>query len=329
MTVALGASAYVAGVFHLTTHAFFKALLFLAAGSVIIALHHQQDIRKMGGLRRAMPVTYWTAVAGSLALAGLPPFSGFFSKDAIIEAVHASQLPGSGLAYVAIVAGVFVTALYSFRMLFIVFHGESRMSKRQLSDVKESPWVITLPLVVLAVPSVIFGAIYAEAMLFGDFFGESVFVLPEHDTVAVLGAAYQGYEGSDLVRAMILHGIQTLPFWMAVAGLVVAWLLYLRYPHWPELIQQRFRTLWMVLDRKYGFDEFNEIVVAGGTRRLGDLLWKWIDDYAIDGVIVNGVANSVRKVSTHIRAIQTGLVYHYAFVMIIGLLALVSWYLVV
>ena len=192
MTVALGASAYAAGMFHLTTHAFFKALLFLAAGSVIVALHHQQDIRRMGGLRKRMPITYWTALVGSLALAGLPPFSGFFSKDSIIEAVHASTLPGSGFALFAITVGVFVTALYSFRMLFVVFHGKTRMSGEEADHVRESPWVITLPLVMLAIPSVIFGLIYVEPMLFGTFYDSSIFVKPEHDTLAAVAGGMHG-----------------------------------------------------------------------------------------------------------------------------------------
>ena len=328
MTVALGVSAYAAGIFHLTTHAFFKALLFLAAGSVIVALHHQQDIRHMGGLRKIMPITYWTALVGSLALAGMPPFAGFFSKDTIIEAVHASHLPGSGFALFAVTVGVFVTALYSFRMLFIVFHGKSRMSEEELSHAKESPWVITLPLVFLAIPSVIFGAIFAESMLYGEFYDRSIFVMPGHDTLARVGAELQQYEGLAMAWHMILHGFQTLPFWLAVAGIFTAWLLYIHKPHLPALMQSRLNLLWRILDRKYGFDEFNEIVFAGGTRGLGDKLWKVMDMYVIDGIMVNGLANSVRRVSTRIRTIQSGFVYHYAFTMIIGILVLISWYLI-
>lgn len=328
MTVALGASAYAAGIFHLTTHAFFKALLFLAAGSVIVALHHQQDIRHMGGLRKIMPITYWTALVGSLALAGVPPFAGFFSKDTIIEAVHASSLPGSGFALFAVTAGVFVTALYSFRMLFIVFHGKPRMSDEELSHAKESPWVITLPLVLLAIPSVIAGAMFADSMLYGEFYDRSIFVMPGHDTLAQVGAGLQEYEGMATAWHMILHGFQTLPFWLAVAGIFAAWLLYIHKPHLPALVQSRFKPLWRILDRKYGFDEFNEIVFAGGTRGLGDKLWRVMDMYVIDGIVVNGLANSVRRVSTRIRTIQSGFVYHYAFTMIIGMLVLITWYLI-
>ena len=328
MTVALGVSAYAAGIFHLTTHAFFKALLFLAAGSVIVALHHQQDIRHMGGLKKIMPITYWTALVGSLALAGLPPFAGFFSKDTIIEAVHASQLPGSGFALFAVTIGVFITALYSFRMLFIVFHGKPRMSEDELAHAKESPWVITLPLVVLAVPSVIFGAIFAVPMLYGEFYDQSILVLPQHDTLAHVGAGLAGQGGEISAWKMVLHGFITLPFWLAVAGIFVAWLLYIHRPEWPALIQSRFKLLWQILDRKYGFDEFNEIVIASGTRGLGNMLWKFMDMYVIDGLVVNGLANSVRRVSARIRVIQSGFVYHYAFTMIIGMLLLISWFLI-
>ena len=326
MTVALGASAYAAGIFHLTTHAFFKALLFLAAGSVIVALHHQQDIRHMGGLKKYMPITYWTALVGSLALAGIPPFAGFFSKDSIIEAVHASSLPGSGFALFAVTVGVFVTAVYSFRMLFVVFHGKPRMSEDELSHVKESPWVITLPLVLLAIPSVFVGALYVEPMLFGGFYADSITVAPQHDTLKIVGAGLGDYEGLALAWHMILHGFVTLPFWLAVAGIFTAWLLYMRNPQWPGMIQSKFHGFWTILDRKYGFDEFNEIVISGGARSLGSVLWRVMDDGVIDGFIVNGLANTVRRVSARLRVIQSGFVYHYAFSMIIGLFLLITWF---
>ncbi len=327
MTVALGASAYAAGMFHLTTHAFFKALLFLAAGSVIVALHHQQDIRHMGGLRKIMPITYWTALLGSLALAGLPPFSGYFSKDAIIEAVHVSTLPGSGFAYFATLLGVFITALYSFRMLFVVFHGKPRMSQDQLHHAKESPWVITLPLVVLAVPSVIFGYIFAVPILYGEFYGNSISVWAEHDALARVASHLGGAEGSISALGMIIHGFYSLPLWFTLAGIFIAWWCYIQKPDWPARLKTRFNLLWLVLDRKYGFDEFNEIVIAGGTRGMGNLLWKFMDVRVIDGIIVNGLAKSVKQLSTRVRSMQSGYVYHYAFTMIIGLLALMTWYL--
>ncbi len=325
MTVALGASAYAAGMFHLTTHAFFKALLFLAAGSVIVALHHQQDIRHMGGLRKYMPITYWTALVGSLALAGVPPFAGFFSKDSIIEAVHASNLPGSGFALFAVTVGVFVTALYSFRMLFVVFHGKSRMSKEESDHVKESPWVITLPLILLAIPSVIFGLIYVDPMLFGEFYSSSIFVMSGHDTLAQVASGFSG-EGIGVAMQMVAHGFLTLPFWLAISGIVAAWLLYIRFPHWPELIQNRLSVLWFILDRKYGFDEFNEIVIARTTRVTGLVLWQLMDDLLIDGYVVNGLALKVKQMSARLRVVQSGFVYHYAFAMIIGLFLLITWF---
>lgn len=327
MTVALGVSAYAAGIFHLTTHAFFKALLFLAAGSVIVALHHKQDIRGMGGLRSIMPITYWTALVGSLALAGLPPFSGFFSKDAIIEAVHASTLPGSGFALFAVTAGVFITALYSFRMLFMVFHGKSRMDSKTQAHAKESPWVITVPLIALAIPSVLFGFFYVSPMLFGGFYGETLIVAEQHDTLAIVGQAFEGKKGVALSLAFIAHAPYTLPFWLALAGIFVAWLLYIRMPHWPRLIRKRLYFLWLVLDRKYGFDEFNQVVFADGARALGRFCWRFMDVRAIDGFMVNGLANSVRRISTRVRHIQSGFVYHYAFTMIIGLFLLITWFI--
>ena len=327
MTVALGVSAYAAGIFHLTTHAFFKALLFLAAGSVIVALHHKQDIRGMGGLKPIMPITYWTALVGSLALAGLPPFSGFFSKDAIIEAVHASSLPGSGFALFAVTVGVFITALYSFRMLFMVFHGKSRMDSKTQAHAKESPWVITVPLIALAIPSVMFGFFYVSPMLFGDFYGETLTVAEHHDTLAIVGQAFEGKEGVALSLAFVAHAPYTLPFWLALAGIFVAWLLYIRMPHLPRLIQKRLYIFWLVLDRKYGFDDFNQVVFADGARTLGRFCWRFMDVRAIDGFLVNGLANSVRRISTRVRHIQSGFVYHYAFTMIIGLFLLITWFI--
>ncbi len=327
MTVALGASAYAAGIFHLTTHAFFKALLFLAAGSVIVALHHCQDIRQMGGLKKYMPITYWTALIGSLALTGIPPFAGFFSKDAIIHTVHLSSVPGSGFAYFAVSLGVFVTAVYSFRLLFAVFHGQPRMSAEQLQHVKESPWVITLPLVALAIPSVIAGAMLFEPMLFGDFYRQSIFVAPQNDSVAMMGSELAEYSGFGLLQHMVVHAIFTPAFWLAIAGIATAWYLYMLRPDLPERIQHRFQRLWLVLDRKYGFDEFNETVICGGTRSLGSMLWRVMDVRVIDGWAVNGLARAVKRMSASLRVVQTGFVYHYAFAMIIGLFLLITWFI--
>ena len=319
MTVALGVSAYSAAIFHLMTHAFFKALLFLGAGSVIIAMHHEQDLRKMGGLRKYMPWTYGTAVIGSLALAGIPPFAGFFSKDAIIEAVHHSQIPGSSFAYFAVLTGVFVTAFYSFRMLFLAFHGKPRMDEHTQHHLHESPWVVVVPLVLLAIPSVIAGWQFIGPMLFGDFFGNAIVVAPARDTVRAIEYHDQG--------AFILHGIQAAPFWLALAGIAVAWALYIRAPRVPGLIKDRAHALYVVLSKKYYFDEFNEFVFAGGARKLGRLLWRVGDVRLIDGLFVNGTARLIGWFSALVRHVQSGYIYHYAFAIIAGVFLLMTWFL--
>jgi len=323
MVVALGASAYAAGIFHLMTHAFFKALLFLAAGSVIIAMHHEQDIRRMGGLRKYMPVTYWTALIGSLALIGFPGTSGFFSKDAIIEAVHASRLPGAGFAYIAVLLGVFVTALYSFRMFFLVFHGEERMDHHTREHLHESPWVVTLPLVLLAVPSLAIGAFTVGPLLFDGWFGAAIKVDTARDTLAGIGEHFTG------AGAYVLHGLLAPPFLLAVAGLATAWYLYLRRPELPAAIRQRLSLLYTVLDRKYGCDEFNEFFFAGGGRRIGRLFWRAGDVTVIDGAMVNGTARGIGWIAARIRHMQSGFLYHYAFAMILGLLLLLLVFVIV
>jgi NADH-quinone oxidoreductase subunit L len=323
MAAALGASAYAASIFHLMTHAFFKALLFLAAGSVIIALHHEQDIRKMGGLKEHMPITYWTSVIGALALAGIPPFAGFFSKDAIIEAVHASQIFGSDFAYLALTCAVFITAFYTFRLLFMTFHGQPRMDHHTLEHVHESPWVVTLPLVMLAIPSIFAGWQYIEPLLFGEFFGKGIVVASEHNTLAVLKEEFHG------VGRLILHGLVSPPFWLAIAGIATAALLYLRRPDLPEKIKQRAGVLYTILERKYGFDEFNDWFFAGGARKVGSGLWQWGDVNVIDNFFVNGTARVIGWSARLIRRFQSGFVYHYAFSMIIGVFVLLtvwSWW---
>jgi len=320
MAVALGASAYAAAIFHLATHAFFKALLFLAAGSVIIAMHHEQDIRKMGGLRKYMPITWITSLIGSLALIGFPGFSGFYSKDAIIEAVHHSQLPGAGFAYICVLLGVFVTALYSFRMYFLVFHGKERMDEHTREHLHETPAVITAPLIMLAIPSVIISWFFLGPMLFGDFFGGTVAAAPEHDVLAEMGKNYHG------VIAFTLHGLMAPPVWLAFAGVVTAWFLYMKRPELPAQISARVQGLYDLLVRKYGFDEFYEGVLAAGVRNLGGGLWRVGDQTIIDGMAVNGTARSVGRFSQIIRQIQSGYLYHYAFSMIIGLLLLLSFF---
>ena len=314
MTVALGASAYSVAIFHLATHAFFKALLFLAAGSVIIALHHEQDMRRMGGLRRYMPITYITSVIGSLALAGIPPFSGFFSKDAIIEAVHHSNIPGAGLAYAAVLMGVVVTAFYSFRLIFMVFHGEPRMDKQARSHLKESPWVVTVPLVLLAIPSLLSGGFLVESVLGGHFLGDAVAQGPsagEGDHLTAVG--------------LMTHGFLAAPLWLALGGVFLAWIFYVRVPSLPGNVSQRLSLIYRILHRKYGFDQFYQWLFASGGVRLGEWLWKRADIALIDGLAVNGTANMGGWFSRVLRRLQTGYVYHYAFVMIIGVVVFLSW----
>ncbi len=321
MTVALGASAYAAGIFHLTTHAFFKALLFLVAGSVIIAMHHEQDIRKMGGLRKYMPVTYWTAVIGSLALIGFPGFSGFFSKDALIEAVHLSQAPGAGLAYWAILLSVFVTALYTFRMLFLTFHGKERMDRHTREQLRESPLVVTVPLVLLAIPSAMIGWYMIEPLLFDGFFGGSIMVLPAQDVLARLGHEFHG------PAAFVLHGIKGPAFWLAMSGVATAWWVYLKKPGLSAEISRRISRLYELLVNKYYFDDFNEKIVAAGGRAVGSFLWRIGDEKIIDGGLVNGTANGIGWIAQRVRGIQTGYLYHYAFAMIFGFAILAGWLL--
>ena len=318
MAVALGASAYAAAIFHLVTHAFFKALLFLAAGSVIIALHHNQDMRSMGGLRKYMPVTWITSLLGSLALIGFPGFAGFFSKDAIIEAVHLSEVPGHDFAYWCVVIGVFVTALYSFRLYFLVFHGRERMDEHAREHLHESPWVVTVPLVLLAIPSVLIGWIGIEPMLFGDHFGDSLFVLSEHDVLARLGESYRGE------AAFIGHAFATPPLYLALAGVACAWYFYMVRPDLPALCAKRLAPVHSVLVHKYGFDLLYEEVLARIGRGLGSLFWRIGDRILIDGMLVNGSARVVGWFSSLVRQLQTGFLYTYAFAMIIGLVALMS-----
>lgn len=319
MTAALGASAYAAGIFHLVTHAFFKALLFLAAGSVIIAMHHEQDIRKMGGLRRYMPITYVTSLVGSLALIGFPGFSGFFSKDTIIEAVHDAHVPGSGLAYWLLLLGVFVTALYTFRLFFLVFHGEPRMDAHTREHLHESPAVVTIPLILLAIPAWSAGYLI-KPLLFGHYFGSAITVLPGHDVLSKLGQHYHG------ILAMMAHSLVSAPFWISMAGLALAAYTYLYQPILAEMAKKRLYGLWLVLDERYGFDDFNDLVFAGGGRALGRLLWRVGDAFVIDGIVVNGVARVIGWTSARVRHVQTGYLYHYSFAMIIGVLVLLSWF---
>jgi NADH-quinone oxidoreductase subunit L len=361
MTVALGASAYSAGVFHLMTHAFFKALLFLAAGSVIIGMHHDQDIRNMGGLSKYMRITWITSLIGSLALIGTPFLSGFYSKDSIILAVEHSELGwASGYAAFAVLAGVFITAFYSFRMYFMVFHGPERFRDKRFPaehdahaahddhghathddghghdaghkdhgdahghgvEPHESPAVVWVPLVLLAIPSLVIGGLTIAPMLAGDFFGGSIFIAAEHEAMHHVAehAAHPGEMGA--------HGFLTLPFFLALAGVVAAWFLYLKRPDLPPVIAARLRPLVTLLNQKYYFDWFNENVIARLSRLLGSALWKGGDRVLIDGALVNGSALTVKWAAGIVRRVQTGFLYTYAFWMVIGLAALLGWYLV-
>jgi NADH-quinone oxidoreductase subunit L len=313
MTAALGASAYSAAMFHLMTHAFFKAVLFLAAGSVIIAMHHEQDMRRMGGLKKYMPWTYWTLLVGAIASAGIPPFAGFFSKDAIIEAIRLSSTPGAAFAYACVLACVFVTAAYTFRMVFMAFHGEPRFDPGHPPH--ESPAVVTIPLALLAVPSVAAGW-WIGSVVFGNYFGASILVRPEHGNVARMAADYHGLWG------FMLHGLATPPFWLAVAGIATAWYLYRVRTDLPKRIAQGFGPLYALVERKYGFDELYSIVFAAGARAIGTGFWKGGDQRAIDGVMVNGSARLVGWFSGVVRLVQSGLVYWYAFMMIFGVCAM-------
>jgi len=342
MTVALGASAYSVAVFHLMTHAFFKALLFLAAGSVIIGMHHDQDIRNMGGLRKYMPITWITSLLGSLALIGTPLFAGFYSKDSIIEAVHASHLPGSGFAYFAVAAGVFVTAFYSFRMYFLVFHGKENFRHKPFPGEHdhhhddhaddhhahephvphESPWVVTFPLIALAIPSVIIGYLTIGPMLFGDFFKGAIFIDAEkHPALEEMAKEFHG------ALAMALHALTSLPFILAMAGVVVAYVFYMVKPEIPTAIKARFGFVYKLLENKYYLDWFNENVLARLARATGTGLWKGGDVGLIDGVLINGSASAVGAVAIFGRGLQSGYVYRYALAMIVGVIALMTWQL--
>ena len=370
MTVALGASAYSAAIFHLMTHAFFKALLFLAAGSVIIAMHHEQDMRKMGGLRKYLKITYWTSVIGTLALIGFPGTSGFFSKDALIEAVEASHIPGAHYAYWCVFLGVFVTSFYSFRLLFMTFHGPERFrdvahdahghdaalstagapatshepdghghddhghdahghdTKGSHDDhahhgpiePRESPWVVTVPLILLAIPSLFIGGATIGKVLFGDYFKGAIFVAEKHDVIGHIGEEFHG------AGSFILHAMQSPPVYLAFAGWALAWFFYIKKPEIPGLIAAKLSPLYKLLQNKFYFDEVYQFVFAGGSRALGTVLWRVGDVGIIDGAVVNGSAKAVGWLSGVVRHVQSGYLYHYAFAMIIGLSAMLAWY---
>ena len=342
MTVALGASAYSVAIFHLMTHAFFKALLFLAAGAVIMGMHHDQDIRHMGNLKKYMPVTWITALIGSLALIGTPFFAGFYSKDSIIEAVKFSHLTGSNFAYFAVLAGVFVTAFYSFRLYFMVFHGkekwrtaskahdahhdEAHHGLNPTDNPHEPGWVVKAPLILLAIPSVFIGYLTIESMLYGHFFMGSIYVnAANHPAMTELAHHYA--EHFHTPAGMALQGLISLPLLLAASGVGLAWLFYIKRPDIPAKIQQKFSFIYQILENKYGFDSFNERVFAGGARRIGEKLWQIGDVQLIDGAIVNGTARLIGRISGKVRHLQSGLIYHYAFAMIIGVFLFLTFFI--
>ena len=333
MTVALGVSAYSVAMFHVMTHAFFKALLFLAAGSVIIGMHHDQDMRNMGGLRKYMPITWFTMLLGNLALIGTPLFSGFYSKDSIIEAVHASNLPGSGFAYFAVLASVFVTAFYAFRQYFIVFHGKERWREakhdhhddhghhhglKPSDNPHESPWVVTLPLILLAIPSVIIGYIAIEPMLYGDFFKDVIYV--NHELHPVMHIMKEEFHGA---MAMVFHSLHTPVLYLAIGGVLAAWFLYVKAPQLPAKIAQTFRPVYVLFENKYYLDNIYFAVFAKGTCALGTFFWKAVDTAIIDNGLVNGAAKLVGAVAGQVRRLQTGFIYTYAAAMVSGVLVLI------
>ena len=332
MTVALGASAYSVAVFHLMTHAFFKALLFLAAGSVIMGVHHNQDIRWMGGLRKYMPITWITSLLGSLALIGTPLFAGFYSKDSIIEAVHESHLPGAGFASFAVLAGVFITAFYSFRLYFLVFHGKERFDQNpdahhghghhgEQHAPHESPWVVTVPLILLAIPSVVIGFMTIGPMLFGEFFKDAIFIdAHKHAALEEMTKAFHG------PVQMAWHSLTTLPFWLALAGVATSYYMYMVNPALPAAIKTRVQPIYTLLENKYYMDWFNENILARGARALGTGLWKGGDEYVIDGALVNGSWKVVGWVSGVVRRVQSGYLYHYALAMILGVFVLMTYF---
>ena len=348
MTVALGASAYSVAIFHLMTHAFFKALLFLAAGSVIMGMHHDQDIRHMGNLKKYLPVTWITSLIGSLALIGAPFFAGFYSKDSIIEAVAASNITGSGFAYFAVLVGVFVTAFYSFRLYFMVFHGKEKWREvshdaqddhngeehhglsahglNSKADPHEPSWVVKLPLILLAIPSAFIGYIAIESMLYGHMFNGVIAVdAAKHPAMTALAKHYAEHLHSP--TGMALQGFMSLPFMLAASGVLLAWFFYTKRPDIPAAIQTKFSVINQILENKYGFDAFNERVFAAGARFIGSKLWQIGDVQLIDGAIVNGTARLVNRISGKIRHLQSGLIYHYAFAMIIGVFLFLTFFI--
>lgn len=321
MMTAMAVSAYSVGIFHLMTHAFFKALLFLGAGSVILALHHEQNIWKMGGLKKYLPITYWTMLIGSLSMVGFPFFAGFYSKDLIVEAVRFSELPAASFAYWVVLGCIFITALYTFRLFFLVFHAEERMEESSKHTIKESGWVITLPLIALAIPSIMAGEIFVKPVL-NNFFENSIVIHPNHQALAHLHEEFHGFIN------MAIHGFIQRPFWLALVGFVVAYLAYVKFPKSPHFIQKQLLIFYFALKQKYGFDAFYDFIAKTLGRGLGTFFWRAGDEWAIDGLAVNGTANMVGRLAKGLRKLQSGYLYHYAFAMITGFLIFLVWLLV-
>lgn len=320
MVTALGASAYAAGMFHLFTHACFKSLLFLAAGSVIIAMHHDQDMRNMGDLRKYMPITYICFLVGALALAAIPPFAGFYSKDSIIDAVAASHIPGSGYATFCVTVGAFVTAFYIFRAFFLTFHGKAKMTEDVKQHLKESPWTMTLPLIVLAIPSVVLGAWLFKPILFSSvypFLGSTIYVSPAHAFIMNLPHNAWG---------MFWHAFITLPFWLAILGVVCSWALCIKWPGFADVLQSRLAIIYKILVCKYGFDDFNKLVFVRATVAIAKGAFV-IDRRYLDEALVNGFGKLTQLYSNNARALQTGYINHYAFAMMIGLVVFMVCFL--
>lgn len=323
MIAAMGASAFSAGIFHLATHACFKALLFLAAGSVIIALHHEQDMRHMGGLRKVMPITYVTFLIGALSLSAIPPFAGFYSKDSIIEAVQYAKIPGASYAYICLLLGSFVTALYTFRALFLTFHGNTRLDKEKQAHVHESPWVIWLPLVVLAVPSIVLGGLLIEFILGNqpDLLGNALFILPKYDVIKQLAAHYEG------ALTMALTAYAHPPFWLALAGIFTAWICYVKSPQLPAMLATRFKRFYQILLNNYGFDRFYQCLFVKGSVKLATKLYHIADVKLIDDLLVNGSGRVISHLSEITRRTQSGNLFWYAFMMVLGLVGFLLWLL--
>ncbi|MDX2163889.1 MAG: NADH-quinone oxidoreductase subunit L [Gammaproteobacteria bacterium] len=307
MVAALGASAYSVAIFHLITHAFFKALLFLAAGSVIIALHHEQDMRRMGGLKKYMPITYICFLVGALALSAIPPFAGFFSKDLVIEAVNDTHLWGSTYAYYCVLLGAFITPLYIFRSFFMTFHGEERFSDEVKHHLHESSWVILLPLILLAIPSVLSGYYLIKPLIFNHDFASSIFVLPSH------------------VIDFHMPVLNSLPLGLSFAGIILAWIFYNRFPLLPAKLSKHFSVIYKILVYKYGFDWFNEHIIMPSVRTLANIFFKVGDEKIVDDTFVNGSGRMMTKLSQAARKLQSGYLYHYVFLMLLGLIILLYW----